>query len=67
MLEQDVVDNNERLIDGLDHVVNSYINMDLDLPDGGKQLYGKVIGLCLDKNGRMIGTHHINPSENTVL
>ena len=67
MLEQDVVDNNGKLIEGLDHIVDSYINMEVRLPEGEKELYGKVVGLCLDKEGRMIGTPDNNPYMNTVL
>ena len=67
MPEQDVVDNNGKPIEGLDHIVDSYINMEVRLPEGEKELYGKVVGLCLDKEGRMIGTPNNNPYMNTVL
>ena len=36
MPEQDIVENNGKLIDGLDHIVDSYINMDVWLPEGEK-------------------------------
>ena len=67
MPEQDIVDNNGKLIEGSDHIVDSYINMEVKLPEGEKELYGKVVGLCLDKEGRMIGTPNNNPYMNTVL
>ena len=41
--------------------------MEVRLPQGEKELYGKVIGLCLDKNGKMIGDPNSNPFMNTVL
>ena len=62
MLEQDVVNNNGKPIDSLGHIIDSYINMEVQLPEGEKELYGKVVGLCLDKEGRMIGTPNNNPS-----
>ena len=65
--EQDVVDNNGKPIDGLDHIVDSYIKMEVRLQEGKKELYGKVVGLCLDKEGRMIGNPDSNPYMNTVL
>ena len=49
--EQEVVNHNRKPIDGLDHIVDTYINMEVRLPQGEKELYGKVIGLCLDKKG----------------
>ena len=61
MPEQDVFDNNGKLIDGLDHIVDSYINIEVRLPEGDKELYEKVVDLCLDKEGRMIGTPNTNP------
>ena len=39
MPEQDVVDNNGKPINGLDHIVDSYINMEVRLPEGEKELY----------------------------
>ena len=41
MAEQDGVNNNGRPIDGLDYIVDSYINMEVKLPEGEKELYGK--------------------------
>ena len=41
MPEQDVVDNNGKPIDGLDHVVDSYNNMEVKLPEGEKELTKK--------------------------
>ena len=67
MPEQDVIDDKGNPIDGLDHIVDSYINMEVRLPSGEKELYGQVIGLCLDKNGRIIGIPHMNPFMNSVL
>ena len=67
VLEQDVIDNNEKPVHGLDHVVDSYINMEVRLPSGEKELYGQVVCLCLDKNGRMIRNPDNNPYMDTVL
>ena len=67
MPEQDIVDDDGKPIDGLDHIVDSYINMEVKLPHEDKEFYGSVIGLCLDKNGRMIGNPDPNPYLNTVL
>ena len=67
MSEQDIIDNNEKPIYGLDHIVDSYINMDAKLRFGEKELYGSIFGLCLDKNERMIGNPDPNPYLNTVL
>ena len=53
MPEQDVIDNDWKPILGLDHIVNSYINMEVKLPSGDKELYGAVVGLCLDKTGSL--------------
>ena len=38
--EQDVIDNKGSPIDELDHIVDSYINMEVRLSSGEKQLYG---------------------------
>ena len=65
--EQEVVDGNGKPIDGLDHIVDTYINMEVRLPQGECELYGKVVGLCLDKDGKMIGDPNSNPFMNTVL
>ena len=40
MSEQDVIDDKGNPIDGLDHIVDSYINMEVRLPLGKKELYG---------------------------
>ena len=60
ILEQDVIDDDSKPIDGLDHIVDSYINIEVRIPVGEKELYRQDIGLCLDKNGRMIGIPHNN-------
>ena len=65
--EQNVVDNNGRPINGLDHIVDSYNNTEVQLLEGEKEFYGKVVGFCLDKEGRMICTPDSNPYINTVL
>ena len=67
MPEQDVVDDDGKPIDGLDHIVDSYINMEVKLPHKDKELYGSIVGLCLDKNGRIIGNSDPNLYLNTVL
>ena len=67
MPDQDVIDDDDNPIAGLDHIVDNYINMEVRLPSGEKELYGQVVGLCLDKNGRMIGNPHKNPFMNSVL
>ena len=67
MPEQDVTDNKGNSINGLDHIVDNYINMEVRLPSREKELYGQVVGLCLDKNGRMIENPDNNPYMNTVL
>ncbi len=67
MPDQDVIDDEGNPIPGLDHIVDNYINMEVRLPSGEKELYGQVIGLCLDKDGRMIGIPHKNPFMNSVL
>ena len=41
MPEQDVVDNNGKLIEGLDHIVDSYINMEVKPPEGEKTFMEK--------------------------
>ena len=67
MPEQDIVDDDGMPVDGLDHIIDSYINMEVKLPHQDKELYDSVVGLCLDKNGRMIGNTDPNPYLNTVL
>ena len=41
--------------------------MEVKLPFENKELYGSVVGLCVDKNGRMIGSPNPNPYMNIVL
>ena len=65
--EQDVIDNNGKPIHGLDHIVDSYINMEVKLPFEHKEMYDLVVGLCLDKNGKMIGHPDPNQYVNTAL
>ena len=50
MPEQDVIDDDGKPIHGFDHIVDSYINMEVKLPFENKELSGSVVGLCLDKN-----------------
>ena len=45
MPEQDVVDDNGKPINGLDHIVDFYINMEVKLPHKDKELYGSIVGL----------------------
>lgn len=65
--EQDVIDDKRKPIDGLDQIVDSYINMEVRLPLGEQELYGQDVCLCLDKNGRMIGNPNMNPYRNTIF
>ena len=41
--------------------------MEVKLPHEDKELYGTIVGLCLDKDGRMIGNPDPNPYMNSVL
>ena len=41
--------------------------MEIYLPQGEKELLWKVMGACLDNNGKIIGTSNKNPFLNTVL
>ena len=66
MSEQDVVDDDGKPINGLNHIVDSYINMEVKLPHKDKELYDSIVGLCLDKNGRMTGNPDLNPYLNTT-
>ena len=50
MTEQDIIDNKGNPIDGLDHIVDNYINMEVLLPFGEKELYEQVVRLFLSKN-----------------
>ena len=65
--EQDMIDNDGKSVRGLNHVVDSYINMEVRLSSGEKELYRQVFGLCLDRNGRMIRNPDNNLYINTVL
>ena len=65
--EQNIIDNEDNPIKGLDHIVDSYINKKVHLPSETEELYGQVVWLCLDKNGRMIGIPHNNPFMNSVV
>ena len=67
MPEQDVVDDDGKPINGLDHIVDLYIYKEVKLPHEDKELYGSIVGLCLDKNGRIIGNPDPNSYLNTVL
>ena len=65
--EQDAVDANGKTIPGLDHLHDTFINMEVKLNKEEKELYGKVIGLCLDRKGNTIGQPHENPVLNTLM
>ena len=65
--EQDAVDANGKTIPGLDHLHDTFVNMEVKLNRREKELYGKVIGLCLDRNGNTIGQAHENPVLNTLM
>ena len=67
MPEQDVIDKDRKPIHGLHHIVDPCNNMEVKLPHQGKELYGSVVGLCLDKNGKMIANSDPNRYLNTVL
>ena len=41
--------------------------MEVKLNNREKELYGKVIGLCLDRNGNTIGQAHKNHVLNTLM
>ena len=51
----------------MDHVMDNYINMEIRLPIGESELFGKVIGASLDKDEKVIGSPNENPYLNTVL
>ena len=65
--EADAVDKNGKPIDNLDHLYDTFINMEVRLPKGERELYGQVVGLCLNCNGKVIGTPHKNPVLNTLM
>jgi hypothetical protein len=51
----------------MDHVMDNYINMEICLPIGESEVFGKVIGASLDQDGKVIGSSNKNPFLNTVL
>ena len=51
----------------MDHVMDNYINMEIRLPIGESEVFGKVIGTSLDSDGKVIGPQNENPYLNTVL
>ena len=51
----------------LDNILDNYINMEVCFPQGESKIWGKVIGLCLDKDGKVIGSPNENPYMNTAL
>ncbi len=65
--EQDAVDTNGKTIPRLDHLHDTFVNMEVKLNRREKELYGKVIGLFLDRNGNTIGQAHENPVLNTLM
>ena len=65
--EADVVDDDGNPISNLDHLHDTFVNMEVRLPKGERELYGKIIGLCLDQNGKVIETPHTNPVRNTLM
>ena len=66
MPKQKATDDNEKFIN-LDHLLDNYINMEVCLLRGEIELFRKVIGACLNKDGKKIGTPNANPFLNTVL
>lgn len=67
ILEQEAVDANGKPIPNLDHLHDTFVNMEIKLNNEDKDLYGQVIGLCLDRNGNTIGHSHNNPVLNTLM
>lgn len=65
--EQEMVDATGKPIPRTDHLHEMYINMEVKLKKNDKDFYGKVIGLCFDKNGNPIGQAHENPILNTLM
>ena len=51
----------------MDHVMDNYINMEIRLPQGEREVFGKVIGASIDRDGKVIGSPNENPFLNTVL
>ena len=62
----EATDVNGKFID-MDHVMDNYINMEIRLPQGESEVFGKVIGASIDRNGKVIGSPNENPFLNTVL
>ena len=50
--EQDMLDKNGCPIPEADNVVDNYINMEVCLQKGESEAYGKIVGLCYDKEGK---------------
>lgn len=65
--EADLVDGDGKPTDNLDHFYDTFINMEVYLPKGEREIYGQVVGLYLNCNGNMIGTPHTNPICNTFM
>lgn len=65
--EQDTVDENGNPIPNLYHLHDTFVNMEVKLNKDKKELYGQVIGLCLNRNGNTIGRAHENPVLNTLM
>ena len=65
--EQEAVNTNGKPIPNLDHLHDTFINIEVKLNKDYKDLYGQVIGLCLDRNGNNIGHAHENPVLNTLM
>ena len=55
MPKQETTKANGKLIN-LDHILYIYINMEIQFVQGENELFGKVIGACLDKNDKIIST-----------
>ena len=51
----------------VDDVVERFINAEVRVPEGEELIFGKVVGLVYDKDGKRIGNPHDNPFLNTVL
>ena len=66
MLVTEDTDVNGKFIN-MDHVMDNYINMEIRHRIGESEVFGKVIGASLDKDGKVIGSPNENPFLNTVL
>ena len=53
MLVTEATDVNGTFIN-MNHVMDNYINMEICLPIGESEVYGKVIGSSLDRDGKAI-------------